>query len=350
MNDNKADVMRILKSLGANYPIIRAIGYEMTKPVVVITAGSGTKEVMECVTNFTAPKIGEDAKLRDLEKALAETNSEFLILLFSATRKGREQINFLISAMKLGTNLNALPLIISDGRIQREDVTDFFMVYLGQDLQDIHIPLKDVVPPDEQVEVVLDKITEIAVGGKTPEEKALLAAVCFLYPNLKKENRNEEFGKLVDCAKALAAQDEEGSSIAGLGEMFVTEIFEWQEKTGFCDIHELPMLEMNVVNCIDRIILFDACYFHLKESLLADIAKPLLELFPMDVLKATLVEDGMLCPENSKTYTTKVNYCDIVGNYQRIRMLRFNRAAFNRFGELEFIDLCCSGAGGATYA
>lgn len=349
MRTNEFDIARIIKSLGTNYPIIQAIGYGPTKPIVVITAESRAKEVIECIANFTAPKIGEDAKLRDLEKALAETNSEYVFLLFSATRKGKEQINFLISSMKLGTKSNAIPLIISDGRIQREDVDDFFVIYIAGDLHDVDIPLEEVVPPDEQVEVVLDKISEIAISGKTPEERALLAAVCFLYPNLKRGNRSEEFGRLVECAKTLAVQDEERSCTAGLGEMFVTEIYKWQENIGFFDAYELPLLEMHIVNRIDRVILFDSKYFYMKESLFADIASPLLAVFPSDVLKSALAEEGVLCPENSKTYSIKVNYCNIVGSYQRIRMLRFNRAAFERFGELEFIDLCCNGSGGVEY-
>lgn len=340
MHNRKYIIMMILKSLGANYPIIHSIGYGPVKPIVLITAVNEMKGIMDCVTNFAAPKIGDCNKLSDLKKALAETNSEFVLLGYSLTRKGKEQINYLISEMKLGTKLNALPLIISDSRIKREDISNFFIIYLGEGLSDIHIPLEKVVPPDGQVEVVLDKICEIVTEGRTPEEKALLAATCFLYPNLERENREEKFSEMVSHAKALYAQDDEGSCTAGLGEMFLTEIFQWQERTGFYDVHELPFLEMEVVKRIDRVILFDPEYFYMKENCLADIARSLLTIFPMEALKSALAEDGMLCPENTKAYTVKVNYYDIIGNYQRIRMLRFNRSLFDRRGELEFIELC----------
>ena len=135
-------------------------------------------------------------------------------------------------------------------------------------------------------------------------------------------------------------QNEEGSYVADLGELFIAEIYEWQERTGFHNVFELPDIEMNIIDHIEEVFLFDSKYFYMKESLFTRIAGFLLNTFPAEVLKSALVDDEILCPESEKTYTIKVNYRNAVSGYERIRMLRFKRSAFKRWGDLELIDIC----------
>ena len=120
-------------------------------------------------------------------------------------------------------------------------------------------------------------------------------------------------------------------------------MYQWQENTEFSEAYELPCLEMAVVDRIEKVILYDSDYLYLKESFFKDILERLLRIFSVDVLKRELLDAGILSSDKSKTYTVKVTYIDITGQYQRERMLRFEREKMKILGDMEFIEQCISG-------
>lgn len=338
-------IVRMLKSLSVNYEIIKDIGYALEEPIMIVFDRKNRTRILENTTNFTAKSLDEFAKKKDVESALCETSSEFVLMPYPTTRKGRELLDYIVTVMKTGISssghINAPPLILAEGKVCRKDMEDLFTIYIEGDLSEMSdISLAEVVPSDEQVEVVLDKARELNMQGRTQMEKTLLVASCFLYPYLEKYNRVDELEELFYCVEELVKQNEEGSYVADLGELFIAEIYEWQERTGFHNVFELPDIEMNIIDHIEEVFLFDSKYFYMKESLFTRIAGFLLNTFPAEVLKSALVDDEILCPESEKTYTIKVNYRNAVSGYERIRMLRFKRSAFKRWGDLELIDIC----------
>ena len=338
--------LKILKSLGVNYPVIRSLGYEVRKPFLLVTNCDDMKFLLECLSVYDAVRISEFSKLKDIETVLHETNSEYIFFPYSISKKGKEQADYFVTAMKLGKagkeSVNAIPLAISDGKIRRENTAPYFTIYFDEGLENMYLPLEEVVPADEQLAVVIDKISELNLQGKTQEEKTLLVAACFLYPALHRENREDEFRELLNCVDMLVKQDEDGDSV-NLAELFVEELYQWQERTCFHDVFALPRLEMQVTQRLDEVILFDSKYLYMQEKLLKKIVHDMLNNVPMVILKAALSDVGMLLTERTETYTVKVNYYNIAGNYERVRMLRFNREAFSRWGEMAFIDLCLAG-------
>ncbi len=158
------------------------------------------------------------------------------------------------------------------------------------------IRLEEVVPHDEYVEVVQDKIKGIDMLGRTRTEQALLAACCFRYPYLKEHNRLNEYEELFRCVEYLVMQNEDVNFVADVGKTFIDIVYKWQERTRFHNAYELPNIEVNVIEHIDEVFLFDDKYFYMKESLFATIVCPLLDVFPLDVLKSTLDDDGIFMP------------------------------------------------------
>lgn len=71
-----------------------------------------------------------------------------------------------------------------------------------------------------------------------------------------------------------------------------------------------------------------------------------MSIFSADVLKAALTEAGIMYPESAKTYTAKVGYRNIAGEYKRERMIRFRREKLNRAGDMDFVELCQNQKGG----
>jgi len=347
-------IASVIKSYGANQEIINAIGYGLSEPIIVVTDEKNRNWLYKSIVNFSKEYLSELANKKEADKVLGETYSEFVSMPYPTTRKGHRLLDYIAAAMKSGSggngHINAPLLVLAEEKVCRKDIEKYFMVYLESDLSGTPIiTLEEVVPEDEQVEVILNKIEELDMRGRTQTEKALLSACCFLYPNLKKQNRMEEYEELIHCVQDLVRQNEEENFIEDLGKTFIMEIYKWQEKTRFHNVFKLPDVEMSVVDHIDEVFLFDDEYFYMKESLFTTIASSLLDVFPAEVLKSALVDEGILRPENEKTYTVKTNYYNIAGGYERIRMLRFKRSVFKKCGELELIDLCIDDKEDTTY-
>lgn len=341
---------KLIKSLGVNYPIINEIGCAPTKLITIVVSGYQTKTVCNILENYRAAKITDFMALSNISDVLCDTNSECVLIPYSTTRKGKDILQFIKTAVQMGCvgdrKLRALPVLISETGIQGSDTENLFVMHLQGDLSSIHLSVEDVVPPDEQIEVVVDKIRDLDLAGKCAEERALLTASCFLYPHLKSEGKSREFEQLLNLASDLVIRDDNNRDPYEACELFVEELYLWQERTQFHDIYQLPNLGMNAEAKLDSIILFNDQYIYMKQQLFEQISQPLLGVFSLDVLKAALADEGIICPENGKTYTAKVGYRNIVGEYKRERMIRFRREKLSRVGEMDFIDLCIPEMGG----
>lgn len=344
MRFNNFDTLCIFKSLGANFPIIQAIGCEPERLFCIICGHNQMKRVMDILTLYEAPKISEFMTFKEIAWALSDTSSELIIYPFSATRKGTEVLNFLKTSVKLwkagNKKLRALPLVISETPLKVKDIEDMFVVHLSDSLSDFQISAGDVVPPDDQIEVVMEKISELDFADEEQDEKALMAAVCFLYPSLKKAGVAGKFKQLLELSAELVVWDDDNRDRENVDELFISELYTWQEKARFYEAYELPNLDMHTEGNLGSVILFDDEYLYMKEQLFTQIAASLLDVFAEAVLKDALVTRKILCPSCQKTYTTKVNYYNIAGGYSRTTMLRFRRDRLTRVGEVDFIEAC----------
>lgn len=343
------DALTLVKSLGVNYPIISMIECTPTRLITLVVSEHQLKAACGILENFGAPLIGEFMTPSQISQVLCETNSECVLFPFSPTRKGKELVRFIAAAVQMGSignmKLRALPVLISDTEIQGCDIDNLFVIYLRGDLSAIHISLNEIVPPDEQLEVVFDKIRD-HLTIKNTEEKALMISACFLYPYLKKEGKVHKFMQMLEIASALVEQEDNNRDPYEAAELFIEELYLWQERTQFQDVYPLPNLEMSIVSRIDNILLYSDRYIYVKDKLFEQICQALLSIFSADVLKAALTEAGIMYPESAKTYTAKVGYRNIAGEYKRERMIRFRREKLNRAGDMDFVELCQNQKGG----
>lgn len=344
------DALTLVKSLGVNYPIINMLECTPTRLITLVVSEHQLKAACGILENFGAPLIGEFMRPSQISQVLCETNSECVLFPFSPTRKGKELVQFIAAAVQMGSvgnvKLRALPVLISDTQIQGCDTESLFIIYLPGALSSIHIPLVNVVPPDEQIEVVDDKIRDLDLAGKCAEEKALMTAACFLYPSLRNAGKADEFKQMLKLASNLVEQEDNNRDPYEAAELFIEELYLWQERTQFQDVYPLPNLEMSIVSRIDNILLYSDRYIYVMDKLFGQICQALLGIFSVDVLKAALTEAGIIYPENTKTYTAKVGYRNIAGEYKRERMIRFRREKLNRAGDMDFVELCKNQRGG----
>lgn len=337
----------ILKSIGTNAPVLAEWGLKFEKLLVVVGEKGQANRMRTLLAEDDIPVLNEFMSLRKVEKIFGEASSTFVPFVYSPSRKGQDFLNLLLVLSRAGeasgSKINAMPLVVSEEIPVGIDLSRCFTVFLEGDLAEIYLEEEDVVPPDEELSVVRDRIQTFLPRADTPDKRALLAATCFLYPNLGLAEREECFQTLLEEALRMAMLNEENQETGQLNQLFVEALYGWRERTGFHDIYELPYLEMQTVNGLDHVMLYDAEYVYMRESLFKQVVEPLLSIFSLGAIKQTLVNSRVLCTERATTYTVKMGYYNVAGQYQRSCMLRFSLDKLNRPGELGFLELCCEG-------
>lgn len=333
----------LLLSLAVNYPIMKSWGLAMPELLILaVDAGEGMA-AMDLLAKSNTPRIDVLTGNKVLAAVLSQTNSDFVLCPYSRSRRGKEFVERLSSIVKAGTvngiSITALPLVIAETVPVELMEQDAFIFFLDGSLEGISLDRQRVVPPDCQLEVVKDKMRTVTKGTGSRDEKIFLSAGCFLYPNLVNAGQEKIFDELLICAKWLVKRNE-NKDAADLSEAFLRELYFWQERTAFCEIYELPNVDMNLSNKIENCMLYDEEFLFMKERLFKSISASLLQIFPLNSLKTALVNDGILCPENAATYTAKMPFYNVAGQYQRERMLRFRRSRLSVLGEMEFVEVC----------
>lgn len=343
MLSEKVMSLILLLSLAVNYPVLKSWNLGLSKLLILAVDDGEGVTAMNLLSNSNTLRLDVLTGNKTLESVLLQTNSDFVLCPYSRSRRGKEFVERLSSIVKTGTvnggSITALPLVITETVPVELMEQDTFIIFLDGSLEEMPIDRQSVVPPDCQLEVVKDKIRIVTKKACSRDEKIFLSAACFLYPNLVSAGQEKNFDDFITCAKQLVEKNE-NKNAADLSEAFIRELYLWQERTAFCEIYELPNVEMCVANKIENGMFYDDQFLFMKERLFKSISASLLQIFPLNGLKAALVNDGILCPENAATYTAKMPFYNVAGQYQRERMLRFRRSRLSVLGEMEFVEMC----------
>lgn len=345
VNDRNEEIIAILKSLGSNYPIIREFGCEPTRLLVLIVKAGQLKPVMDYLSDAHTPKLDAFMSIKQVAGILTSNASAFAVYSYAPSKNSNGFIMGLADIVRggkiMGKTITTIPLVVAEEEIILFlDTYNFFTVYWDGCVETLALKQDDIIPDDDQVPVVWDKLKTVLNLEQTAEEKAMLAAACFLYPELSESYPNVQFDSYLRTVEEMIRQDDDNKDANHLSDMFLQELYRWQEKMAFSDIFELPNLDMKTLERLEQIILYDSDYIYMKQDLLKKIAGNLLAVFSTSVLKSQLFEAGILCADRSKTYTIKVTYFDIAGQFHRERLLRFARCKINIVGELDFVEAC----------
>jgi len=340
-------VLQILVSMGINYPVLRDIYPVLNKPLLVIVNPGNLEAAKNFLSNKDTPKLNPFLSFKKFGEILNSVNSDFVIYPFVQTQKGTKFLEFITNTVVTGSldsnSFNALPVVVSESIPYGCNLDNFFIVVIDDELAGIPFDRMCVVPPENELPVIYDKFCDVSADVKHEHDKrALLAAACFLYPFYKENGLKEEFPVLLDCAKKLVELDENNHDAGNIPDFFVLELYKWQERTLFNSVCELPEVGMYVEKKLNEFIFFDNKYIYLKDELFKEIFLPFFDIFPVNILKKSLTDEGFLCPDNThkNTYTTKMLYFNIAGNPCRERMLRFSREKLDRTGEAGFVEIC----------
>lgn len=352
MKGFKQDQMTLLllKSMAVNYPILCELHLSLPKLLMVVVERGQLKTVTDLLAEERIPRISLVTKNHELRAIYEDYNSTFIAYPYIPGSDGNRILNHMIEVARIGCIngriVTAMPVVITEELPMNISLANFFTVYLEGDYGNMEFDDHLVVPKERELSVVFEKIRTIITEVDSLESKALLAAACFLYPNLVGVEMEEEFEKILLWARKLVTMDDEGQDANDFDEIFLRQLYLWQEQNDFHQVYALPNVEMKVLNRLDEVILFDDRHIFMKESLFRKIVEPLLTIVSEPVLKEALKKADVISTDNSRTYTVKVSLCNIAGIYQRERMLRFNREKLNRIGELGFIEFCEECIGG----
>lgn len=344
MQSEISNVLLILKSLGVNYPVLKSVGYEITKVPVLVVENGQTRNVVKLLTNYRTVYLPDKASVSCVDDKLKRTNSEYVFALYHKTRKMREILEHLVSVVKTGCVddgvVHAVPIVISEEAFQLENMEDFFVIYLEEKNINIEFQVDDVVPDDGQISVVQDKIGMLGLDDRVPEEQILIASTCFLYPVLRKNGKLDLYETLQKKSTELVQRDEDNRDTGNIAKIFIDELYAWQKQSHFSEAYKLPEINMETEKKLDQVILFDEKFVYMREIIFQSVCNQLVIFFSLDVIKKSLADAGILYPESSRTYTRKVNYYNLVGDYKRVRMFCINRTKINRLGDMDFVDIC----------
>ena len=337
-------VLLILKSLGVNYPVISSWGFRFTKPLALFVDDGQTQYLVNILSNFDIHVVNECMCHKNVTEFFINCSSDYIFYPLSYTKKAGKLLEYLEIIIKQASVQNGgfgvIPLVICEGRLLEDSKSNLFFVNVEGCLKGYDLSLSRVVPSDDQLVLVKDKIRDISMDGSSPEEQALLAAACFLWPYLREKGQEKEFSNLLKTARLISEKDDDSHEVNDMGGIFIRTLYLWQEKENFSDIFGLPELEEDVINRLDEVLLFDGKYIYMPDKIFRMICSPMLRIFPMNVIKTGLVNCEILVPENERTYTCKVGFYNYAGFYKRVRALRLNKERLDRIGALGFVDTC----------
>ena len=334
--------LQILLSMGINYPVLKDIYPVLSKPLFVILPSGSVEAAINILADKNTPKLSSNLNFKGLNEVLNSVNSDFAVYHFMQTKKGTDFLELILNAVVTGSqdgnNFGALPVVVSENIPFGFDLNNFFIIFFDDKFTGSSFNRMAVVPPEPEndLPVILDKFHHVTADS-THDEKALLAAACFLYPFYRDNGLEQAFPALLDFAKKLAELDEDNHSTENAYDFFIPGLYKWQRETSFNAVCELPNIGIETEKHLDDYIFFNNKYIYINEKFFKKIISSFLGTSHLPLMKA-LVSEGILCPDS--TYTAKMFYYNIAGNACRKHMLRFSREKLTQTGEAGFIEIC----------
>ena len=337
----------VLQSLGLNYPAIRMLGFTVEQLIIVVVP-KGNSAAMRRELDLCGRKLFlyPGMKQPDLAEVLGVQESAFCVYPYENSVKGNKFLGVLsgmVCRNRVGNNeIRNLPVVLMEGGMVDFSELDCFAIYEEEDNVQ-HAEFAKVVPGKDCIPLVKERISNFVVQDGSMRS-VLLTAACFLPECIFSDKTMEEY---VDVVDRMIIEEEENRDRHGLASIFLQALFEWQAAKGFCNVRELPNLDMQTTDNIDNYIFYDQDFLYMKDEFYKEIVRDMLVPYSVSEVKKDLMNEGILVSDKSKTYGTKVSYTSVAGVPQRVRMLKFRRERMQPLGKIDFITSCLITRGGA---
>ena len=342
------EAVKLLLTYSWSFPILQYAGICLNKPLAIVVDDACSQHAVAMALSDSYSMYGLSNKETVIQKI---QDSEILPAVFLAPNadylgKRVKEALYLIQEVTRVATLNnkriCVPVIwVFDRHVPNEFGNSFFCVPLHGQIDNwsqeivlyrdklIHSARDISFGHEQAVEIIRKRIDE------SPSYAAFAVSIDIastVIPELQVEN-------MISLAKTLCIWDEESEDIDDVMEFFLKALYQAVSNGLIKKVNYLPNLdEIQIMNKDDAVYINDKHIF-ISERLFASIVKDMLSIFPIDVIKRSLRDVGVIVSDKS-TFTSKMTYITAFGVAQRMRMIRFDKTAVNIVGDIPFVDLC----------
>lgn len=335
--------LQILKLLAINIPVISDWNYNFSKLLVINVPPGCTSELIDNLYIYGSHTLDEHMKKEKLATIIKKTNSAFLFVPYTGTRKNIEIIEMLQTVWITGRldeqPISALPVIISEEPYVEDLSQKMFFVLLTETFENVKPNITfDYIPNEKDLSLIRDVLERNINSAESREGKAMIAACCFLYPYFESDERNEALANYIECVQELEAMDDGYHDAQDLTTIFVKTFNQWLEEENFQKVFELPEVKSKVLSTIDDSLFFDDEFLYISEKLFKKIVINISDVIPINTFKRGLIEGPLI--GSTGNYTRKISVLTEDGKWRRIRLMKFKRSELYEIGDLDVIDQC----------
>lgn len=318
-----------LRSYITNFPIMAEWKKLLRRPLALVfddfsEAGDFVGEIAYAPIIVTA-----EMKTGKMQEIFEEINSTAAFLFLPKCKKlsakeGEKVKLFCDVAVTqefLGKPVIGAMIFICNRRLP-EELTDMAAAFhIVKPHSTVDYKFFDLVPNPPQLELVRDKIGYLPDCGDDVAA-VLSAAAMFMYPRLK-DNGDE----LADCLETFSQSVLEEKRMYGdeadILEMGVERFFECVENGDFDKYYKLPNLGNDAIEQLNTAVFIKSGILYVHADKFEKIMQPLLQIFELSAIKRALIDAEILMADYGG-YTKKMNYYNVYGKAERIRMMAFD--------------------------
>ncbi len=309
------DILKILKSLSTNLPVMRSWGITFPKLIRIQTSPDCVSNVIDSLSNISSGMIYSDATKKEAAEIFDKVSSGFIFILRTGKENPYEESA--LERIRAG-KLSGFPVVIDC--IERvQGLENYFNIVIDKVDCGI-ISDSEVVPKEAELSLVYDTIRKY-VGeevGAITVEKALKAATCFLYPM-----HRDTFDSYIDTVSSLVDFDESFLSVDGVPEVFVKCLKNWFS-TNRPNIYEVPNGPREGET---DFLVYDSHFVYISEERFCKLMESFGGLTAQTAVKCSLRDNGLLIPNEGDScgFTVKISL-KLSGSQQssRVRLLKFS--------------------------
>jgi len=342
--DKTYRMIALLKSLGANYPILSELGFNPGAILVVVDSGQlvSLREAL-AITHEVALAI--DTHRNKIKKALLSHVSEVIMFSFRPTIEAyyKKQLDYIEDIIKTGmvdgTPIYSLPLFICEEtpELSINPPHNVLFYRIAGSIRGTNPSVYDITCDDEDQTLVAHRIQNIISSiDLNNSEKTLAATACYICKG-SDDLFTKEFDEYRDLIYSISEYDANmyRSQKQSLGDVFKTVMHDYIINHPVCAYHIYDKTIPPIHTVKDSCILFDDNYLYLTKDLFKKILAPITEVYATGKIYSSLIEEHILIPYGGKNdYQTRVN----LKTGERPRMYCIDRDATSMEGSLDILD------------
>ena len=320
----------LLASYCLNYPVLAKLGKTLKKPVALVFAEAGDAVAFANLISPAPIIVDAPMKVLQTQKLIRRANSQGVFMLMPEMKttsvKFQEKMEASIGAarnnMINGEQCSTAVFFMFSKFVPDEFRDTVFEIHVGglRSLGKIDF-LNQIVPEPNELELVFDKMKDFE--GEDSEERALLCAGAFLYPQIADTNA---YQRVVEAVKKLCEAADCYRDANGIVELFSDLMYKLAEDGCLSPVFILPELDEEGEQKLFTGIYLKGDIFYIHERNFKSLVCGMGDGITINAMKSALLKKGILITDKGG-YTTKMGYCNSKGEFKRERMMKFSISA-----------------------